>query len=109
MIELYLLRHGLAKKREDWAGKKDSDRPLTGRGEKRMGIEARALKKSGISFDLILSSPFVRARRTAEIVAQTLGVGGKLNLTASLTPRVSPRRFLQELVPYLDVSKVLIV
>jgi phosphohistidine phosphatase len=109
MIELYILRHGVAKKREDWAGKKDSDRPLTGKGEKRTALEARALKRTGISFDLILSSPFMRARRTAEIVAETLGLSGKLKLTASLTPKASPRRFLQELIPDLDASRVLIV
>ena len=110
MIEIYILRHGLAKKREEWSGKKDADRPLTGKGEKKTREEGRALKRIGISFDLIISSPFARARRTAETVAETLRLTSRLEFTNSLAPHGSPKRFLQELVPHLDASaKVLVV
>jgi phosphohistidine phosphatase len=110
MIEIYILRHGLAKKREEWSGKKDADRPLTGKGEKKTREEGRALKRIGISFDLIISSPFARARRTAEIVAEALRQTSQLEFTDSLTPNGSPKRFLQELIPHLDASpRVLVV
>jgi len=110
MIEIYILRHGLAKKREEWSGKKDADRPLTGKGEKKTREEGRALKRIGISFDLIISSPFARARRTAEIVAETLRLTARLEFTESLKPNGSPKRFLQELIPHFDGrARVLVV
>jgi len=96
MIELYILRHAVAKSRETWRGKDDSQRPLTRKGEKEMWCVARGMKKLGLSFDLLLSSPYVRARRTAEIVRDVFKAGRKLKLTPSLAAEADPRRFLKE-------------
>ena len=46
--------------------------PLTKEGEEKMLDVARGMKKLEIEFDILLTSPYVRARRTAEIVAQGL-------------------------------------
>ena len=43
-----------------------------------MRREATALKGLGLAPDLIVTSPLVRARRTAEIVAEALGLGDRL-------------------------------
>lgn len=96
MINLYILRHAVAEAREDWAPKSERVRPLTRKGEKQMYRVAKAMKKAGLSFDLILSSPFVRAKRTAEIAAEILGEEKKLKLTDLLKPTSSPRKFLDE-------------
>jgi len=96
MIELFVLRHAVAKSRETWRGKDDSERLLTRKGEKEMWRVAKAMKKLGLSFDLLLSSPYVRARRTAEIVSDVLKAGRKLKLTRSLAAEADPRRFLKE-------------
>jgi len=109
MIEVYILRHGLAKSREDWKGRKDSDRPLTGKGEKKMIAAAKAMKRAGMAIDIVLSSPFVRARRTAEIVAEVLGIRSKLKLANSLAPEGNPKRFLQEIVSVLNPSVRILV
>ncbi len=47
----------------------DSERPLTDKGRKKMRQIAKALRHLGVEFDLILSSPYVRACETAEILA----------------------------------------
>jgi phosphohistidine phosphatase len=71
--QIFLIRHGVAEERgEAWPD--DTKRPLTADGMSRMKKTARGLSRLGITFDLILSSPLVRARQTAEIVAA--GVGG---------------------------------
>ena len=66
--ELYLVRHGLAEERgEAWPD--DTKRPLTERGMLRMRKAVRGLARLGVSIDVVLTSPLVRARQTAEIVA----------------------------------------
>src|SRR5438876_785979 len=95
MIELYILRHAVAKPRETWRGKDDSQRPLTRKGEKEMWCVAKGMKKLGLSFDLLLSSPYVRARRTAEIVSEVFKADKRLKLTMSLAAEADPRRFLK--------------
>jgi phosphohistidine phosphatase len=64
-IALYLIRHATA----DAAGPAypdDSLRPLTGKGFKQAAALARALQALDIRFDRLFSSPYVRARQTAE-------------------------------------------
>jgi len=66
--ELFLIRHGIAEARGD-AWPDDNKRPLTERGITRMRKSARALAKLGMTIDVVLTSPLVRTRQTAEIVA----------------------------------------
>jgi len=108
MIELYILRHAVAKPRETWRGKDDSQRPLTRKGEKEMWRVAKGMKKLGLSFDLLLSSPYVRARRTAEIVGDVFKAGRKLKLTASLAAEADPRRFLKQ-GRFRSAKKIIVV
>ena len=110
MIELYILRHAVAKSRGAWRGKDDSQRPLTRKGEKEMWRVAKAMKKLGLQFDLLLSSPLVRARRTAEIVSDVFKERQKLKLAPSLSSDATPRAFLKQ-APKLSGSarKVIIV
>jgi len=69
--ELYLVRHGVAEERGDkWPD--DTKRPLTADGIARMKKAARGLERLGVTLDVILSSPLVRARQTAEIVSTRL-------------------------------------
>lgn len=70
-MNIYVLRHGIAMERDEWDSK-DSERPLTPEGEKQLRKSARAMKEMDLDLDLILSSPYERAKRTAEIVAREL-------------------------------------
>ena len=71
MIELYLIRHGLAAERgKDWPD--DSKRPLTPEGIARLRKEARGLNAVGVTFDQIVTSPLIRARQTADVFSEEL-------------------------------------
>src|SRR5437773_7792107 len=110
MMELYILRHAVAKSRDTWRGEDDSQRPLTRKGEKEMWRIAKAMKNLGLSFDLLLSSPFVRARRTAEIVRDVFKAGKKLKLTPALSAEADPERFLKQIPKmFRSARKILIV
>lgn len=69
--ELYLIRHGLAEDRGD-AWPDDTKRPLTEEGMSRLKKIARGLARFGVSIDTVLTSPLVRTRQTAEIIAAGL-------------------------------------
>jgi phosphohistidine phosphatase len=66
--ELYLIRHGLAEERGD-AWPDDTKRPLTEDGMSRLRRAARALVRLGVPVDVVLTSPLVRTRQTAELLA----------------------------------------
>ncbi len=68
MKKLFFIRHGKATHEP----MPDEKRFLTEKGIKRSRKYAKKLKKAGIKPDLILSSPAVRARQTAEIFAEIL-------------------------------------
>ena len=96
-MNLYLLRHGIAAEPGVAGYEPDSERPLTPRGEKRLRDAARAMEELDLSFDLILSSPFLRARQTAGIIAQNLRLRKKLAFSDDLTPGGNPRLLIQQL------------
>jgi phosphohistidine phosphatase len=73
VIELHFLRHADAGDPMRWTGP-DADRPLSGKGEKQADRLGRFLAGVGFAPDAIITSPKVRAARTAEIVAGHLGV-----------------------------------
>ncbi|MBN3880499.1 MULTISPECIES: phosphohistidine phosphatase SixA [unclassified Nostoc] len=65
-MELYLIRHGIAE--DKGLGINDEERSLTKEGRQKTEKVAQKLVKLGLNFDLILTSPLVRARQTAEIL-----------------------------------------
>ena len=67
---IYLLRHGEA---EDGAGD-DAARRLTEKGERQARDAGLALREMGIGIDACLASPKVRARETARIACEVLGI-----------------------------------
>jgi phosphohistidine phosphatase len=93
-MNLYILRHGLAEELDPRRFAKDSERPLTSKGERKMWKIAEALKALGVSFDLILFSPYARARQTAEIVADALGLCKGLEASEDLTPEGSVKNLV---------------
>jgi phosphohistidine phosphatase len=72
-LELYLLRHADAGDPAAWKGD-DADRPLSDKGEKQARAIGRMLAKAGFKPDAIVSSPKVRALKTAEIFGHAVGV-----------------------------------
>lgn len=74
-MDLLLIRHAIAEDRGAFAetGQPDSERPLTRPGRVKMARAARGLRSVVPSIDVLASSPYVRARQTAEIVAAAYG------------------------------------
>ena len=66
---IWLLRHADA---EPGEGKPDAERELTEKGERQSVNAGRALKKLGVKLDVCLTSPKVRAKRTAELACDSL-------------------------------------
>jgi phosphohistidine phosphatase len=85
-MELYLLRHGLAVERGARGFEDDFSRPLTPKGRRQLRKVAVAVKKLTGSLDLILSSPLVRAKQTAEIVAGEMKLKKRLKYSNALAP-----------------------
>jgi phosphohistidine phosphatase len=84
-FELYLIRHGLAEERGDgWPD--DSKRPLTAEGMSRLRKSARGLARLGASFDVIVTSPLVRARQTADVIASVYDPRPHVVTAESLAP-----------------------
>lgn len=73
MPRYYFTRHGesVANATETRAGWSDS--PLTEKGKRGAALEADRLRKEGKAFDLIISSPLLRAVETAKIIAAHTG------------------------------------
>jgi phosphohistidine phosphatase len=94
-MEIYILRHGIAVERGTRGYKKDSDRPLTKEGEEKMLEIAKTLLEMDLKFDLILSSPLVRAQQTAAIVADELGE--EVTYSDFLSPGADARELIAEL------------
>ena len=94
-MEIYVLRHGIAVERGTPGYKKDNDRPLTKEGEEKMYQIAQAMLAMDLKFDLILSSPYVRAAKTAQIVASELD--DEVTFTESLEPDANPLGLISQI------------
>lgn len=107
-LRLYFLRHGKAWSRADW--REDDDlRPLTDAGEALVRAEGRAMKAMGLAPDVIATSPLARARRTAEIVAEELGMSGRLVEDSRLAHGFDARRLAEIVVRHADAASLMLV
>ena len=72
-IELYLLRHAHAGNPSEWTGD-DAKRPLSKKGRRQAEMLGQFMAQRGFAPDSIVTSPKLRARQTAEIFADALGL-----------------------------------
>ncbi|MDY7109310.1 MAG: histidine phosphatase family protein [Planctomycetota bacterium] len=72
-MDLYIIRHAIAEKRDAARWPDDSQRPLTDRGRTRFRAVAALLGEVAPDLDVLLSSGFARAWETAEIVSEIAG------------------------------------
>jgi phosphohistidine phosphatase len=106
--EIYLIRHGLAEERGDvWPD--DAKRPLTEDGMSRMRKSVRGLAHLGVSLDVVLMSPLVRARQTAEIVAAGLSPRPSLVSADSLAPEGSFAAVIADLEKHAKKTRIALV
>jgi phosphohistidine phosphatase len=108
IMDLFILRHGIAVE-PGTAGYDDASRPLTSEGKEKLKSIAIAMLKLELSFDLILSSPYTRARQTAEIVAHRLKLSDKIEFSRSLIPNGNFSDLLQTIKGHETVKSILLV
>ncbi len=90
-MQLWVIRHAIAFPRANPDCPPDPLRPLTERGRQRMQAAARGLRKLDVTPIRSLTSPFVRARETAEIVLDTLQIArDSLEEDSELLPGADP-------------------
>lgn len=87
-MHLYLLRHGDAA-----PGNPDESRPLTEKGQADIRKLAHILKrKKAVQVEGIRVSPLLRARQTAELFIECLGLEPEISVDPGLTPESNPAR-----------------
>lgn len=94
--ELYLIRHGVAEVQGD-AWPDDTKRPLSEEGMSRLRKSTRGLAALGLSFDVVLTSPLVRTRQTADIVASAFDPRPPIVSADALAPGGSVQAVLADL------------
>jgi phosphohistidine phosphatase len=105
---LYLVRHAIAAERgDDYPD--DAKRPLTGEGMSRFRKAARGLVEVGVEVDLILTSPFVRARQTADILSEQLRGKPPVVETNALVPGAPHADLVAELANHATRSALALV
>lgn len=108
-MNLYLMRHAIAEARDASAYPDDSQRPLSTPGRRKMTKIASGLKELGLDFDLILSSPYLRARETAEIMAKRFGLKNRLLFSDHLSPLGQADQLIAEIRAQYMVENLLLV
>lgn len=106
-MQIYLLRHGIAE--DARPGQIDADRALTSEGIKRLREILRRAKTASVAPSLIVTSPYVRARQTAELAAEILGYEDPLTPTPKLVPMASPHETWAEVRTLRGEPSVLLV
>jgi len=108
MLELYLIRHGVAAERgKEWPD--DSKRPLTPDGIARLRKSARALNALGIGFDQIVTSPLVRTRQTADVFSEELKDHPPIATSDALAPAGSSASVIQEITRHVRKARLALV
>ena len=107
-MRLVLMRHGEAGEADPtrWPG--DRERPLTDAGRREHARVAGALRRMGVTFDRILTSPLARARETADITARAYGGVPVPEPSELLGDRAEPARTLAGLAA-VDAERLLCV
>src|SRR5258705_11056165 len=94
--DLYLVRHAIAAERgEEWPD--DTKRPLTDAGITRFKEAVAGLAWLDVEIDEIFTSPLVRAKQTAAILAHGLGNKTSVKTLDALAPGHTPRQVMNDL------------
>lgn len=95
-MRLCVFRHGIAIDRMDSTCPADPERMLTPRGIERTRLAARGLAWLGVEAEAVYSSPYRRARETAELACEALPLAPiEIRESDTLLPFGYPEEFLQ--------------
>ncbi len=99
MSSLYLIRHGIAEERGTYID--DAQRSLTDEGHKKTKQVAKRLYELGLRFDLLQTSPLVRARQTADVFANVFD-GCPIQQSPELAPEGNLQTWLSSIAAWID-------
>ncbi len=94
LVDLFLLRHGIAVERDHDVD--HPDRGLTALGIERTAKVCARLHDLGFISDRLYSSPYRRARETADLAVKS-GLAPEVELSSCLKPGVDPWPLVQRL------------
>lgn len=106
-MNLYLIRHAISE--EEHSSGEDSQRALTDKGAKKMRQIAKGLRVLGAEIDLILTSPYVRAKETAEILADVYKIKKQIVMSDHLIPMGAPDLLIAEINEKFSFDSLAIV
>jgi phosphohistidine phosphatase len=103
-MEIYLMQHGPALPKDQ-----DPEEGLSPEGKGRIQASGQALKKMGVSFGAIFSSPKKRSKETAAIVAHEVGFPQeKIVETKKVKAMAPPEETVEALSELAGAERVLI-
>ena len=106
--ELYLVRHAIAAERGDeWPD--DSKRPLTDRGIARFRECVKGLGALDVAIDEIFTSPLIRAKQTAELLAEGLAGKATIKILEALAPDHTPAVVMSQLAKQAKRRRIAMV
>ena len=107
-IQLYLVRHAIAEERgPKWPD--DTKRPLSTEGKLRMETQVVGLEKLGVEIEEVLTSPLVRTRQTADILAKGLSSRPRVTVFDALAPGHSAKEMMNALKEYAKKTRIALV
>jgi phosphohistidine phosphatase len=104
-MRIYLMRHATA---AEPGGTPDALRPLTEQGRREAREAGEALRERGEEIAVVLSSPRLRARETAELVVQGFGRPLKVDVREGLSCGATNNVFLSEIRSQSDEPLLLV-
>lgn len=104
-MEILLLRHGIAE--DARPGQPDADRALTREGKQKLRTLLRRLARAGVRPALVVTSPYLRARQTAEIARDVLAPDAMIVPARALAPGSTPQEAWEEIRLYANQPSVL--
>ena len=108
-MNIHLLRHGIASPLAEENDFRDEKRRLTPQGEIKLRRAAQGLKLLQVSFDLIASSPLIRAKETAEIVAEVIKHKPPIDIWDELEPEGTAESVCSRLHAHFEKGSLLLV
>src|SRR5215470_8425725 len=108
-MQLYIVRHGIAIDREDPKCPPEAERYLTEEGVEKTKQVAKGVAALGVTGDLLITSPYVRAVQTAEIFADALDyTRQKIRRNELLLPGSEPTLLFRDLAREKQASSIFV-
>ncbi|HEX2696770.1 MAG TPA: histidine phosphatase family protein, partial [Anaerolineales bacterium] len=109
-MKLYLIRHGLAYEPGTPGYEDDVQRPLTDKGRDKLSKIFRSFKDMNPKPDVVLCSPYLRARQTAELFAKELKFKKeKVEFSDLLIPTGKPEPIISEIIEKYLVEELVLI